>query len=93
MREISARICTRSFASRFESGSSIRNTCGLADDRTAHRDALPLAAGELGRLALQLGRQARGSRAASSTRRFISSFGVFRTFSANAMLRYTVMCG
>ena len=28
MREISARICTRSFASRFESGSSMRNTCG-----------------------------------------------------------------
>ena len=28
MRETSARICTRSFASRFESGSSIRNTLG-----------------------------------------------------------------
>ena len=26
---ISERICTRSLASRFESGSSIRNTCGL----------------------------------------------------------------
>ena len=26
--EISARICTRSLASRFDSGSSIRNTCG-----------------------------------------------------------------
>ena len=28
MRAISARICTRSFASRFESGSSMRKTCG-----------------------------------------------------------------
>ena len=28
MRAISARICTRSFASRFDSGSSIRNACG-----------------------------------------------------------------
>ena len=28
MRRISARICTRSLASRFESGSSIRNACG-----------------------------------------------------------------
>ena len=26
--EISARICTRSLASRLDSGSSIRNTCG-----------------------------------------------------------------
>ena len=38
---------TRSFASRFESGSSSRNACGSPDDRAAHRDALALAAREL----------------------------------------------
>ena len=49
MRAISARIWTRSFASRFESGSSIRNACGLAHDRAAHRDALALPAREVAR--------------------------------------------
>ena len=56
---------TRSFASRFESGSSIRNACRLADDRAAHRDALLLAAGELRRAG---GRAARRGRAASRPR-------------------------
>ncbi len=51
---MSARICTRSFASRFESGSSIRKTLARADDRAAHRDALALAAGELAGLALEV---------------------------------------
>ncbi len=51
---ISARICTRSFASRFESGSSIRKTLGSPDDRAAHRDALALAARELAGLALEV---------------------------------------
>ena len=46
-RAISARICTRSFASRFESGSSIRNDLRLADDRATHRDTLALAARKL----------------------------------------------
>ena len=31
--------------------------------------------------------------AASRTLRSISSFGSFRSFSPNAMLSYTVMCG
>ena len=44
-----ARMPTRSFASRFESGSSIRNAFGSSHDRAAHRDPLPLAARELRR--------------------------------------------
>ena len=51
--EISARIWTRSFASRFESGSSIRNACGLAHDRSSHRHPLALTAGERARLAVE----------------------------------------
>jgi hypothetical protein len=43
---ISARIWTRSLASRLESGSSKRKTCGLADDGAADGHALALAAGE-----------------------------------------------
>ena len=46
-------MSTRSFASRFESGSSIRNALRLAHDRAAHRDALALAARECGRPALE----------------------------------------
>ena len=52
-RASSARIWTRSFASRFESGSSIRNATRLAHHRPPHRHALPLAARQLRRLAVQ----------------------------------------
>ena len=48
------RVWTRSLASRFDSGSSMRKTCGLADDRAAHRDALALATGEGLRLAVEV---------------------------------------
>ena len=58
----SPRTCTRSFASRFDSGSSSRNACGLADQRAPHRDALTLAAGELRRPPLRAGRRSRASR-------------------------------
>ena len=47
------RICTRSAASRFESGSSKRKTSGFAHDGAADGDALALAAGELRRLAVE----------------------------------------
>ena len=50
---ISMRISTRSSASRFDSGSSNRNTLGSPHDGAAHRDALTLAAGQLPRLARQ----------------------------------------
>ena len=52
-RLISERICTRSLASRLESGSSIRKTRGVAHQRAAERHALLLAARELARLALE----------------------------------------
>ena len=42
-----ARISTRSLASRLDSGSSIRNTAGLAHDRASQRHALALATREL----------------------------------------------
>ena len=54
MRETSVRICTRSLASRLDSGSSMRNTFGVAHDRAAHGHALALAAGQVRRLALQV---------------------------------------
>jgi len=43
----SARMATRSFASRLDSGSSKRNTLGLRHDGPADRHALPLAARQL----------------------------------------------
>jgi hypothetical protein len=49
---ISVRMSTRSLASRFESGSSKRNV-GIAHQRPAHGDALPLAAGKLAGLAVE----------------------------------------
>ncbi len=51
--EISARSSARSPLSRLDRGSSIRKSDGPADDRPAHRDPLPLAAGELPGLARQ----------------------------------------
>ncbi len=84
IREISARISTRSFASRFESGSSIRNALG---SRTIAR---PIATrcrcppdsvrGFFFRLSVRP-----RMRAASSTRRATSGFATPRIFSANAM--------
>ena len=65
---------------------------GMAHDGAAHRDALPLTAGELPGLALEelldaenLGRvpDALGD----------LGLGNFRIFRPNAMLSYTVMCG
>src|SRR3954453_15138283 len=61
-RAISARVATRSFASRLDSGSPLGEKGGRppepppaprADDRPSQRDAPPLAAGQLLRLALQ----------------------------------------
>ena len=52
-RLIWVRISTRSLASRLESGSSKRKSCGLAGDGAADGDALALAAGELLGLALE----------------------------------------
>jgi hypothetical protein len=91
MRRISARVCTRSFASRFESGSSIRNAAG---SRTIARPSATAGAapGERARLAVEEALEVEDLRA-SSTRRLISCFGVFSSLSPNARLSYTVMCG
>ncbi len=87
-----ARIETRSLASRFDSGSSIRNAAG---SRTIAR---PIATRCRCPPDSAAGLRARyGSRpsssAASPTRRLISAFGVCRSFSPNARLSATVMCG
>ena len=84
MREISARISTRSFASRFESGSSIRNACGL---RTIAR---PIATrcrwppDSVRGFLCSLSERPR-TRAASLTRASISPCGSPRIFSGKPM--------
>ena len=92
MREISARISTRSFASRFESGSSIRKACGL---RTIAR---PIATRwrwppDSVRGFFSSESVSPRMRAASRTRRSISSFGMPRIFSAKPMFLAAFMCG
>ena len=80
------RICTRNLASRFESGSSNRNTLG---SRTMARPIATRCRWPPERCAGFFSSWSLSPRilAASSTRRRISSGGVFRTFSANAMFR------
>ena len=92
MRAISARISTRSFASRFESGSSMRKACGL---RTIAR---PIATrcrcppeSVRGFLCSESVRPR--TRATSRTRLSISSFGRPRIRSANPMFFAASMCG
>ena len=64
----------------------------FAHDGAAHRDALPLAAGELVRLAIK---QVGDVEDAGGVRRpgLISAFGNFCSRSPNDMFSYTVMCG
>ena len=87
-----ARICTRSFASRFDSGSSMRNAAG---SRTIAR---PIATRcrwppESARgLRLRNGSSPR-MRAAFCTRLSISTFGSFLIFRPKAMFSYTERCG
>ena len=92
MRATSARICTRSFASRFDSGSSIRNAFGL---RTIARPMATRWRWPPDRFAGLRSRWFWRSRisAASLTLPSISDCGRFASFSANAMLSRTVMCG
>ena len=82
---IAARICTRSFASRFDSGSSIRNACG---SRTIAR---PIATRWRCPPESARGLRLRNSSiwrifAARCTRSSISRFGVFRSLRPNARL-------
>jgi len=92
MREISARICTRSFASRFESGSSMRKTCG---SRTIAR---PIATRWRWPPDSCRGFRSRWStrpitRAVSAIRLRASAFATFCIRSGKPMFSATVMCG
>ena len=58
---ISARICTRSLASRFDERLVEQEHLRVAHDRPAHRHPLPLPARELPRIALEIAARARGS--------------------------------
>ena len=92
MRATSVRICTRSFASRFDSGSSIRNAFG---SRTIARPIATRWRWPPDRLAGLRSRCCSRSRirAASVTWRSISALSVFASLSAKPMLSRTVMCG
>ena len=83
----------RSFASRFESGSSSRNAARLAHQRPADRDALALAARELaGRRSMQLV-EARACAPSRPRGASISARGARRWRSPNARFWRTVLCG
>jgi hypothetical protein len=91
-REISARIWTLSFASRFDSGSSIRKACG---SRTIAR---PIATRWRCPPESCPGLRRRSSKsasvfAASSTRSRTSGFFIRRSLRPNAMFSNTDMCG
>ena len=91
-RAISARVWTRSLASRFESGSSIKNTAG---SRTIAR---PSATRWRWPPESSFGLRSRSApswivSAASLTRRSISAFGTLRSFNPNARFSRTDMCG
>ncbi len=92
IRETSVRICTRSLASRFDSGSSMRKTAG---SRTIAR---PIATRWRWPPDSCDGLRSRccsrsSTRAASMTFLSISAASSFRSFSAKPMLSRTLMCG
>jgi hypothetical protein len=92
MRTISARIWTRRFASRFESGSSMRKALGL---RTMARPMATRWRCPPDRLAgLRRSCSSRSSRvAALPTFSRMRAFGVRAIFSAKPMFWATFMCG
>ena len=65
----------------------------LAHDRARERDALPLPARELPRVAGAAARRARGSRRRGGRPARSRSFGFLAIWSGNAMFLNTVMCG
>src|SRR3954451_5989033 len=92
IRATCVRICTRSLASRFDSGSSIRNAFGA---RTIARPMATRWRCPPDRLAGLRSRCCSSSRmrAASSTLRSISPLSTFASLSAKPMFSRTVMCG
>ena len=91
-RDTSVRVCTRSLASRLDSGSSIRNAAG---SRTMARPMATRCRWPPDRLAGLRSRCWVRSRirAASSTFSVITFCGVLASLSAKPMLSRTVMCG
>ena len=91
-RDTSVRVCTRSLASRFDSGSSIRNAAG---SRTIARPMATRCRCPPDRLAGLRSRNWLRSRilAASSTFSLMTFGGVLASFSAKPMFSRTVMCG
>src|SRR5581483_8680196 len=89
---ISARVCTRNAASRFDSGSSIKNADG---SRTIARpSATRCRCPPDSCFGLRFRYSPSSSTfAASCTRRSISGFGTSKFRRLNARLSYTVMCG
>ncbi len=65
----------------------------VAHDRAAHGDALPLAAGQLAGIAVQIRIEVEDLRGLVDTRSAIIFGSAFRSFRLNAMLSATVMCG
>ena len=92
MRDTSVRIWTRSLASRFESGSSMRNAEGL---RTMARPMATRWRWPPDRFAGLRSRCCSRSRmrAASETFSLTSSLGTLASLSAKPMFSRTVMCG
>ena len=92
MRRISARISSRSLASRFDSGSSMSTSGGSTTTARAMatRCCCPP---ESWPGSLSSWPCSRTSATASATRRAASAFGTRRIISPKPMLRRTVMCG
>ena len=93
MRRISARISSRSLASRFDSGSSISTQRRLDHDRARDRDALLLAAGQLARQLVLVAGELHELERLVDARASISAFGVPRIVRPKPTLLRTVMCG
>ena len=90
--DTSVRVCTRSFASRLDSGSSMRNAAG---SRTIARPMATRCRWPPDRFAGLRSRNGVRSRirAASSTFSLMVAWGVLASFSAKPMFCRTVMCG
>jgi hypothetical protein len=89
---ISVRICTRSLASRLDSGSSNRNTCGSRTDGAADGDPLTLPAGELAGIAVGERAQSRDVGSLIDARIDGGLIG-FAQLQLKAMLSRTLICG
>ena len=95
MRRISARISSRSLASRFDSGSSISTQRRLDDDGARDGDALLLAAGQLARQLVRRGalRLHERERLVDASRSISASADAAHHQAEADVARARVMCG